>query len=675
LNNDNFNSNHTYSLSGLIKNTLYHLKLKNADQNGNQVVLEDISFTTTDSGDYIAPTISSILVSPIFDTTAIINWETNELTTSIVNYGTATGTYTLLSTDTNLNKSHAITLNTLASSTKYYFNIISKDASLNTATSTEESFTTLEKLTDETTVQAREEAARAEGVTSGRSNASGGGGMLIIDKTDKIPPVISEIKISDISSNSAIVSWTTNENSDSYVEFGLSTDYKQTDGSRARVTNHKVSLDGLLPDNTYHYKLSSVDADGNMSESMDATFTTISMEQELQKAAAPSADTTIADSEQDSARKLFNLASQAIQKAVGIIKESTSKLSLNFVESSLANQQISIEELAYLLPTPVMSADPYVETTDKTATIKWITDKEAGSQVAIASEKEYKRNPDKPYSQTVGNSNERTINHLVMISDLEPNTVYHYQLRSKPVVGSEAKSRDFTFKTKAESLGIQSYVVQNISDDEAKFKWVTNTETDSTIRYTAYRNGVLDLESAQTKTDKDLTTIHEIGLSNLEAGITYKVELISEDSAKNTVSEVIPSFLTSKNDLAPAIDQVQTISAISPGKNLKIQTVISWLTNEPATTKVYYQRGVARSGEKLKEETKIDESYTKKHVVVITKFDPGTVYSFQTESIDSSGNITLSKVYTILTPRQEESVFQVIIKNLEGVFGWVNQIK
>ena len=127
--------------------------------------------------------------------------------------------------------------------------------------------------------------------------------------------------------------------------------------------------------------------------------------------------------------------------------------------------------------------------------------------------------------------------------------------------------------------------------------------------------------------------------------------------------------------MPPIIYQVQTASALSPGRDAKVQTIISWKTNEPSTTRVYYQKGIAELGQELSEITKLDINYTKKHVVVITKFNPGVAYSFKVESIDSGGNISLSKIYTILTPRQKESVFQVIMKNMEDVFGWIGKIR
>jgi len=112
---------------------------------------------------------------------------------------------------------------------------------------------------------------------------------------------------------------------------------------------------------------------------------------------------------------------------------------------------------------------------------------------------------------------------------------------------------------------------------------------------------------------------------------------------------------------------------LSQGRDLKVQAVITWNTDEPATTRVFYDKGVSQS-DNFKESTKLDNNYTKKHIVVITSFDPGAIYRYKVESVDSAGNAAVSKIYTILTPRQKESVFQMIMKNIEETFGWMGRL-
>jgi serine protease len=91
---------------------------------------------------------------------------------------------------------------------------------------------------------------------------------------DTDPPVISNVNAVDITHNSARITWTTDEPSDSVVYYGTTTAYGNTESSAANVTSHSINLTGLQPDTLYHYKVSSTDPSDNTAESGDYTFTT-----------------------------------------------------------------------------------------------------------------------------------------------------------------------------------------------------------------------------------------------------------------------------------------------------------------------------------------------------------------------------------------------------------------
>ncbi len=97
------------------------------------------------TSDVIAPIISAINVSGVSSTTATISWQTNEAATSKIYYGTTTpvslGSALTVSNNSLVN-SHIVGLSGLASSTTYYYVLESKDASLNTATTSTQSFVT-----------------------------------------------------------------------------------------------------------------------------------------------------------------------------------------------------------------------------------------------------------------------------------------------------------------------------------------------------------------------------------------------------------------------------------------------------------------------------------------------------------------------------------------------------
>lgn len=631
--NDNLNTDHSFILNGLATSTTYYFKLANTDQNDNSSSDDnsgaDYSFTTTiDSGlpDTSSPIISSINATSISDDSANITWITDEGATSQVQYGTVSGSYSSSTVlNANLNKNHSVALSGLLNTTKYYYIVISRDASSNYSTSTEMDFTTLETLYTETEVEERESTARTQGETTGRSSAGGGGMVTVI--VEKIVE-----KIVDTSAQ-------------------LTEELKKEKDKLAQALAENVKLLAKI----------------KQLEEKQAQMQELINEQKVQDIEALS----IMQQSTDETEK-ENILMNAAKKAIDIISAASNKVTITAYENTLNYQFNSLEKLAESVPSPILSGEPKVVTTANTATVAWRTDKDSNSMVGFSSEADY--GIENKYLQSIGEANDRTKNHMVTIMNLKPDTVYHYQVRSKAPVGPESKSNDFVFQTQKEALDISSYAVQNISNEKAIFKWVSNMETDASIKYTPYRNNVLALDEVKNKYDKSVSLIHEMTVEDFEAGTVYQIELSGKNTKGQETSKTIPTFTTSKDDLPPVIYQVKSDSAIFPGKNDSVQTIISWLTNEPATSKVYYTEGVGNEENLLDKTSHADKNFSKKHVLVITKFEPGMIYRFQVESTDSNGNTSLSKVYTVLTPRQQETVFDVIKKNFIDLFGWTSRL-
>jgi hypothetical protein len=93
---------------------------------------------------------------------------------------------------------------------------------------------------------------------------------------DTTAPVISDVAASEVTHLGATVSWTTDEAADHQVEFGLTTDYgSSTPWSGALTTTHKVNVTADTAEATYHYRVRSRDAAGNLAVSDDYVFTTL----------------------------------------------------------------------------------------------------------------------------------------------------------------------------------------------------------------------------------------------------------------------------------------------------------------------------------------------------------------------------------------------------------------
>ncbi len=229
-------TSHSQALSNLTANTLYHYRVKSKDAAGNLGVSGDFTFNTLPPPDTTPPTISATASSNVTGTNAMIAWMTNEKSNSSVNYGTTTSYGSTTPLDPNLVLNHNAALNNLASQTLYHYQVKSCDAANNCQVSGDLTFTTL----------------------------------------DIAPPVIFAEAASLGTGTGAMITWMTNEASDTQVDYGTETTYGSTATlNTALVTSHNQELSGLTESTTYHYRVRSRDQAGNLSISGDFTFTTL----------------------------------------------------------------------------------------------------------------------------------------------------------------------------------------------------------------------------------------------------------------------------------------------------------------------------------------------------------------------------------------------------------------
>ncbi|RPJ62545.1 MAG: hypothetical protein EHM12_04400, partial [Dehalococcoidia bacterium] len=87
--------------------------------------------------------------------------------------------------------------------------------------------------------------------------------------------IISDIKISDLSSGSAVITWSTSTPAWGRVIYGKSDSYGESANAGLQLTEQKVTLTGLEPDTAYHFAVLATDGKGQeVSRSQDNQFTT-----------------------------------------------------------------------------------------------------------------------------------------------------------------------------------------------------------------------------------------------------------------------------------------------------------------------------------------------------------------------------------------------------------------
>jgi hypothetical protein len=186
-------------------------------------------------GDISGPFIFNVAVSNITGSSATITWDTDENADSKVDYG-LTSAYGSTVTDNSLVTSHSITLTGLSSGTTYHFRVRSADLAGNESATGDFTFTTV----------------------------------------DDSAPFISNVQAVDITETSARITWDTDENATSQVDYGTTAGYGSTVSDGTLVTSHSMLLTGLTAGTLYHFRVQSQDASLNTATSGDFTFTTLS---------------------------------------------------------------------------------------------------------------------------------------------------------------------------------------------------------------------------------------------------------------------------------------------------------------------------------------------------------------------------------------------------------------
>jgi len=89
---------------------------------------------------------------------------------------------------------------------------------------------------------------------------------------DNTPPLISSVAADDISDTFATIQWTTDEASNSAVDFGPTLAYGSLASNATMTVNHSIPLTNLIPNTQYHFRVRSRNPTGLQTNSVDFTF-------------------------------------------------------------------------------------------------------------------------------------------------------------------------------------------------------------------------------------------------------------------------------------------------------------------------------------------------------------------------------------------------------------------
>ncbi|MFC1756460.1 fibronectin type III domain-containing protein [Patescibacteria group bacterium] len=538
-----------YTDESVLFDTIYYYKISSEDSDGNvsyrSTSLNGNANGTLDAGEGAIPltAITSISDPPsvLTDEKAVITFNTDQAAQCTIEYGTSSGSYGEVPvSETSYNINHSMHLTGLIFETIYYHRITCIDRLDNTVSSSEYNFTTLEEQYTET------EAA------------------ALGDDADETPPNISSISTSDITGESVTISWSTNEDSNSLVKYGLTKEYENMAGDKLvnsdtaeYLTSHSVIVNGLIPATKYYYTVISIDAAGNISESAQKTFTT----------KAPSNLTSVKVESKalgealitwQSSKDITSVVEYGLTTEYGEIQESSTKTKDHEItltgltsgetyhfrvkgEDEDGNLYAS-NDYTFIPKSPPQIGNVIIDSiSEHSAKVTFTTDIPTDASVTYT-------NAVNSEDSGIQGKPELTVTHEINFKDLNPGTTYNLVIKVKDEEGNETENLEHSFTTGKDENPPE---IEQIKTDtalsqgdkvQALISWETNELADT---YLIYKEGVTG-EEKEVKVNGDYTLGHISVITTFKAGTVYYFKAKSIDQSGNEAVSSDYALLTPK---------------------------------------------------------------------------------------------------------------------------------
>jgi len=440
---------------------------------------------------------------------------------------------------------------------------------------------------------------------------------------------ISNVNIGDVGEDSATITWVTDDDTDAAINYGLDTNFGEVRDPALGKT-HSLSLEGLTPATTYHFRVISTDKSGNKSATAGYVFTT---------------------------------GGKVAEQIVSQLDKVVDKKDLEKIVKKVNKVAQDVVH-----PPSIIGSPKVVPTTDG-ATITWTTDRDSNSMVRLVAESDWSESASDPYTLTQGQPNEATTKHSVDVVGLQSATTYHFQVTSEDTLGLKGVTEDDMFKTKSILPDVHNVKVSRVQEHSALITWDTgDVKAKGIVEYTNQRTHV-----TKSAGNAIFATKQTLNLTGLEFGSRYTGIVISTNEGGENAQSSPFSFITVRDVIPPVISQVKNESTLYPGEDTKVQTIVAWETDEPSSCQVSYTQGLIKSDADTSSLPAEQDPLTK-HTQVVVGFVAGTVYKFWMKCHDVAGNESQSDDFVLITPIKEKNIIDIILQNFQGTFGWVNKI-
>jgi PGF-pre-PGF domain-containing protein len=467
--------------------------------------------------------------------------------------------------------------------------------------------------------------------------------------------VITDVNYDIPATDSVNITWETNKNSDSLVQYGTTSgNYSSDANNQEMVISHSIELSGLSPGITYYFIVTSTDFDNDLAQSDEYFFTTADIADTTPPVISNITNTTPAtdsvtiswdtDEDSDSLVKYGTESGSYIVEVPDIALLSSHSIELSGLNSNTtyyyvvnstdtgSNSAQSDEyffttaDIADTTPPVIFNITNTTPATDS-VTISWDTDEDSDSLVKYGTESG-------SYIVEVPDI-ALLSSHSIELSGLNFNTTYYYVVNSTDAGSNSAQSDEYNFTT-ADIADTTPPVIYNITNttpttDSVTIGWETDEDSESLVKY-GTESGSYIVEVP----DIALLSSHSIELSGLNFNTTYYYVVNSTDAGSNSAQSDEYNFTTADiADTTPPV--IYNITNTTPTTD---SVTIGWETDEDSESLVKYG---TESGSYIVEVP--DIALVSSHSIELSGLNSNTTYYYVVNSTDAGSNSAQSDEY------------------------------
>jgi len=447
---------HEVVIKNLDPGVQYHYKVTSVDLSGKVVSSDpsglelhsrDLTVRTLGQADTQPPKLVANPTTVWTDRSVVVSWETDEASTSRIEWEDLKKGKTGFVEDNQLLLDHNLTLTGLKKRTLYAVRVVSEDAAGN-------------QMVWEPTAASKVAAKRVydrglRTLASGKvAQPPGGAGTFVTDSfpDTRFPVITGGPRVREKNTESITIEWQTDELADSFVRFGLEEGaLEEIVGAPQDVQLHSITLTNLTPGTSYFFRAESTDPSGNGATQSGISVATTAAGADLtppryvrepEVAATSDVQATLAwvgDEAASATIEYWSEGSEVLVRQVRqrLIEQQVSLTNLLprtqyqvliWLRDANSNETETPFALRFTtdaepdLIAPRLLSEPVVSLLgDQSATIVWDTDELADSFVDFDSG---------PYLGQIIGDPTYTLQHMVRLTNLEPGVTYFFRAGS-----------------------------------------------------------------------------------------------------------------------------------------------------------------------------------------------------------------------------------------------------